>query len=104
MFGHELIRQTLLSGVSAVKRERLHLRASEAISRRYFEDLEAHAADLAYHLSHAGNAGDRASLVRYLMVAGDRAFDAAAFDDSVGHFEHALSLIPVSMSLVEPSF
>ncbi|MFZ1118259.1 MAG: AAA family ATPase [Propionibacteriaceae bacterium] len=99
MFGHELIRQTLLSGVSAVKRERLHLRASEAISRRYFDDLEGHAADLAYHLSHAGNAGDRASLVRYLMVAGDRAFDAAAFNDSVGHFEHALALIPVSDEL-----
>jgi class 3 adenylate cyclase/tetratricopeptide (TPR) repeat protein len=99
IFGHELIRQTLLSGVSAVKRERLHLRASEAISRRYFDDLEAHAADLAYHLSHAGNAGDRASLVRYLMVAGDRAFDAAAFYDSVGHFEHALALIPVSDEL-----
>ena len=28
MFSHELIRQTLLSGVSAVKRERLHLRAA----------------------------------------------------------------------------
>ena len=54
MFSHELIRQTLLSGVSAVKRERLHLRASEAISRRYSDDLEAHAGDLAYHLSHAG--------------------------------------------------
>ena len=54
MFGHELIRQTLLSGVSAVKRERLHLRAAEAISRRYSDDLEAHAGDLAYHLSHAG--------------------------------------------------
>ena len=54
MFSHELIRQTLLSGVSAVKRERLHLRTSEAISRRYSDDLEAHAGDLAYHLSHAG--------------------------------------------------
>ena len=35
MFSHELIRQTLLSGVSAVKRERLHLQAARAISRRY---------------------------------------------------------------------
>ena len=32
--------------------------------------------------------------MRYLTIAGDRAFDAAAFDDAVGHFEHALSLIP----------
>ena len=99
MFSHELIRQTLLSGVSAVKRERLHLRAAKAISRRYSDDLEAHAGDLAYHLSHAGGSADRASLVRYLTIAGERAFDAAAFDDAVGHFEHALSLIPADDQL-----
>ena len=99
MFSHELIRQTLLSGVSAVKREQLHLRAADAASRRYSDDLEAHAGDLAYHLSQAGRFADRASLVRYLTIAGDRAFDAAAFDDAVRHFEHALSLIPAGDQL-----
>jgi class 3 adenylate cyclase/tetratricopeptide (TPR) repeat protein len=93
MFSHELIRQTVLSDVSAAKRQRLHLRTAKAISRRYPDDLESHAGDLAYHLSRAGRSGDRASLVRYLTIAGDRAFDAAAFDDAVAHFEHALSLI-----------
>ena len=57
IFGHELIRQTLLSGVSAGKREQLHLRTAEAISRLYSDDLEAHAGELAYHLSHAGRSG-----------------------------------------------
>ena len=99
MFSHELIRQTLLSGVSAVKRERLHLQAADAVSRRYSDDLEAHAGDLAYHLSQAGRFTDRAGLVRYLTIAGDRAFDAAAFDDAVRHFEHALSLIPAGDQL-----
>jgi tetratricopeptide (TPR) repeat protein len=94
MFSHELIRQTVLSDVSAVKRQRLHLRTAKAISRLYSDDLDSHAGDLAYHLSRAGRSGDRASLVRYLTIAGDRAFDAAAFDDAVGHYEHALSLIP----------
>src|SRR5215213_1495496 len=94
MFSHELIRQTLLSGVSAVKCERLHQRAARAISRRFSDDLEAQAGDLAYHLSRAGGFGDRPSLVRYLTNAGERAYDAAAFDDAVGHFEHALSLVP----------
>jgi class 3 adenylate cyclase/tetratricopeptide (TPR) repeat protein len=93
MFGHELIRQTVLSDVSAAKRQQLHLRTAKAISRRYPDDLESHAGDLAYHLSRAGRSGDRASLVRYLTIAGDRAFDVAAFDDAVGHYEHALSLI-----------
>jgi class 3 adenylate cyclase/tetratricopeptide (TPR) repeat protein len=93
MFSHELIRQTVLSDVSAVRRQRLHLRTAKAISRRYPDDLESHAGDLAYHLSHAGRSGDRASLVHYLTIAGDRAFDVAAFDDAVRHYEHALSLI-----------
>ena len=57
MFGHELIRQTLLSDVSAAERERLHLRIAEAISRLYSDDLEAYAGELAYHLSHAGAPG-----------------------------------------------
>ena len=94
MFSHELIRQTLLSGVSAIERERLHQLAAGAISRLYSDDLEAHAGELAYHLSHAGRAGDSDSLVHYLRLAGERAFDAAAFDDAIGYFETALSLMP----------
>jgi tetratricopeptide (TPR) repeat protein len=99
MFSHELVRQTLLSGVSAVKRERLHLRAAQVIERQFAGDLEAHAGDLAHHLSHAGRSGDRTRLVRYLTIAGDRAFDAAAFDDAAGHFEHALTLLPAGDQL-----
>ena len=96
MFSHELIRQTVLSGVSAAKRQRLHLRTANAISGLYPDDLESHAGDLAYHLSRAGRSGDRASLMRYLTIAGDRAFDVAAFDDAVGHYGHALSLVSSS--------
>jgi class 3 adenylate cyclase/tetratricopeptide (TPR) repeat protein len=93
MFSHELIRQTLLSDVSAVRRELLHRKAASAISRLYSDELEEHAGDLAYHLSHAGRSADRASLVHYLTIAGERAFDAAAFNDAVGHYEHALSIM-----------
>jgi class 3 adenylate cyclase/tetratricopeptide (TPR) repeat protein len=94
MFSHELIRQTLLSDVSTIKRERLHLQAATAISHLYSDDLDTRAGELAYHLSHAGRSGDRANLVHYLTVAGERAFDAAAFDDAVAYFEKALSLMP----------
>jgi class 3 adenylate cyclase/tetratricopeptide (TPR) repeat protein len=94
MFSHELIRQTLLFGVSAIEREQLHQQAAGAISRLYSDDLETHAGELAYHLSHAGRTGDGDSLVHYLRIAGDRAFDAAAFGDAVDYFEKALSLIP----------
>jgi class 3 adenylate cyclase/tetratricopeptide (TPR) repeat protein len=99
MFSHELIRQTVLSSVSAVKRERLHLQAAEVIERQFADDLEAHAADLAHHLSHGGRSADRARLVRYLTIAGERAVNAAAFDDAVNHFEYALSLLPANDQL-----
>src|SRR5215213_3572049 len=92
-FSHELIRQTLLADLSTLKRERLHLRAADAIERRYADDLEEHAADLTHHLSRAGRLADRPRLVRYLTIAGERAADAAAFDDAVAHFQQALSLL-----------
>jgi tetratricopeptide (TPR) repeat protein len=45
-------------------------------------------------VSHAGRSGDPAILVHYLTIAGERALDAAAFDDAVGYFEKALPLMP----------
>ena len=93
MFSHELIRQTVLSDVSAVKRQRLHLRTARAISRLYSDDPRVARAEISpitclmRALRRPGKPG------ALLTIAGDRAFDAAAFDDAVGHFEHALSLI-----------
>ncbi len=92
-FSHELIRQSLLADLSTLKRERLHLQAANAIERRYADDLEEHAADLTHHLFRAGRLADRPRLVRYLTIAGERAVDAAAFEDAAAHFEQALSLL-----------
>ncbi|HWI00699.1 MAG TPA: hypothetical protein VNT27_10240, partial [Propionibacteriaceae bacterium] len=92
-FSHELIRQTLLANLSTFKRQRLHLQAANAIERLYADNLEEHAADLTHHLSRSGRAADRPRLVRYLTIAGERAAEAAAFEDAVAHFEQALSLL-----------
>ena len=96
-FSHELIRQTLLADMSTLKRERLHLRAADAIERdhvdNHLDGIEEHAGDLAHHLSLAGRSAKPARLVRYLSIAGARAFDAAAFEDAASQFEHALALL-----------
>jgi class 3 adenylate cyclase/tetratricopeptide (TPR) repeat protein len=94
VFSHELLRQTLLVEESSLRRQRLHAKAAEAIEWAHADDLEAYAADLAYHLARAGPGADRMRLVRYLRVAGDRAVEAAAFQDAVTHFRHAISLLP----------
>jgi class 3 adenylate cyclase/tetratricopeptide (TPR) repeat protein len=93
-FAHELIRQTLLSGLSLPRRQRLHLRVAEAMERVYARALEEHAADLAHHLYQAGTAADPQKTVHYLVLAGERALEAAAFEDALRHYETAVSLQP----------
>ncbi len=93
-FAHELIRQTLVSGVSLPRRQRLHLRVAEAIERVYAADLEPHAADLAYHFHQAGSAADPEKTVRYLTLAGERALAAGAFEEALRHYENAIPLQP----------
>jgi class 3 adenylate cyclase/tetratricopeptide (TPR) repeat protein len=93
-FAHELIRQTLVSGLSLPRRQRMHLRVADAIEGTYARALEEHAADLAHHLHQAGAAADPAKTVRYLSMAGERALAAAAYEDALRFYENALSLQP----------
>lgn len=92
-FAHELIRQTILSDVSAARRQRLHLRAAEAIERLYVPTDE-HAADLVHHLREAGAAADPQKTGRYLAIAGERALSVTAFEDALRFYEGALALHP----------
>ena len=93
-FAHELIRQTLLTDVSAPRRRRLHLRVAEAMERVYARAPEEHAADLAHHLFQAGTGADPQKTVRYLTLAGERALGMAAFEDALRYYDSALSLQP----------
>ncbi len=90
-FAHELVRQTLLAGLSPPRRQRLHERVANAIERAYASDLESHAAEVAHHLIQAGADADRNKVVHYLTVAGKRAMQAAAYEDALHHFEAALA-------------
>jgi predicted ATPase/class 3 adenylate cyclase len=90
VFAHELIRQTLVSGVSLPRRQRLHLRVAEAMERVYARDLEEHAADLAHHLYQAGAAADPEKTVRYLKLAGERAVATVAFEEGTRLYQMAL--------------
>jgi class 3 adenylate cyclase/tetratricopeptide (TPR) repeat protein len=93
-FSHELIRQTLLTGLSLPRRQRLHLRVAEAIERVHARNLDAHIADLAHHLYQAGAAADPEKGARYLTLAGDRAMEGAGFEDALRAYERAGSLVP----------
>jgi class 3 adenylate cyclase/tetratricopeptide (TPR) repeat protein len=93
-FAHELIRQTLLTGLSALRRQRLHLRVAEAMEEVYGESPDEQAAEIARHLIEAGASADRSKAIHYLDLAGQRALTSAAFEDAIRSYENALSLIP----------
>jgi class 3 adenylate cyclase/tetratricopeptide (TPR) repeat protein len=99
-FSHELVRQTLLGGLTLPRRQKMHLQMAEAIERVFAPALKEHAADLAYHLCQAGVAANALVTVYYLALAGDRALETTAFEDALRLYETALSLLPKEQSRI----
>src|SRR3989454_6783649 len=93
-FAHELIRQTLISGLSLPRRQRLHLRVAETMEQVYGRGAEAYAADMAHHLYQAAAGADPAKTARYLVLAGDQALHSAAFPEALKDYDAAFSLQP----------
>ncbi len=90
-FAHELVRQTLLAGISAPRQQQLHAGVADAIERLYPGAVNERAGDIADHLLKAGSFGDDRRLVRYLTVAGKSALDAAAFEEAGRSFRSTWS-------------
>jgi serine/threonine protein kinase/tetratricopeptide (TPR) repeat protein len=93
LFTHELIRQTMVAGLSLPRRQRLHARVAEAIEQVHESQIEDHASDLANHLYQAGAAADPEKTVHYLAIAGDQAMASSGFETALRHFENALALL-----------
>lgn len=90
-FAHELIRHTLLGGVTQARRQRLHLRVAEAMEQIHAADIESHAAHIAHQLSEAGSLADTETFVRYLQMAGEHASKRSAFEEATQDFQQALA-------------
>jgi DNA-binding SARP family transcriptional activator/tetratricopeptide (TPR) repeat protein len=92
LFSHELIRQTLLSGLSQPRRRRLHLRVADTLEQLYADRLDEQASEIAHHLTRAGSVAERGRLLRYLTLAGRQAMRTAGYEDALRHFEQAVSM------------
>jgi len=90
-FGHELVRQTLLAGISIPRQQRLHADVANAIERLYPAAVSERAGDIADHLRKAGSFAEPRRLIRYLTLAGKGALEAAAFEEARRSFLSALS-------------
>ena len=88
-FSHALIQETLLGEVSTGRKVRQHARIAGALEEIYGANVEAHAAELAYHCAEAQTVLGPDELVRYSLLAGEQALATYAWEDALG-FERAL--------------
>ncbi|MEE9280691.1 MAG: AAA family ATPase [Myxococcota bacterium] len=93
-FVHEQIRQTLLSTLSFPRRQRLHLRIANALEQLHGAKAERNPIELAHHLYQAGAAADPERTARYLVLSGQHAMTALAFDEALRHFDAARTVLP----------
>ncbi|MGC2305612.1 AAA family ATPase [Candidatus Binatus sp.] len=97
-FSHELIRQAVLAGLSAARRQRLHLEVAEAIERTcaagsgstFAGSLDDHITELAHHYAHSANTWQA---VKYLHLAGERAAACGAMVEAERQYMTALKLL-----------
>ena len=88
-FTHELIRHTLVVGLSIRRRQRTHLLIADALEKRGAENVSS----LAHHLYEAGVAADLDKTIHYLKLAGEREVETGACKEALGHVDAALSLL-----------
>jgi len=88
-FDHVLTQQTLYSGLSPVRRRRLHRAAGEALERRPSAVRGRRTTDIARHLE-LGGAPERA--VAYVLLAGDAAAAMHSQGEALNHYRHGLEL------------
>ncbi len=86
-FTHALIQETLTEELTLTRKVRLHARIAETLEQLYGEQAVAHAAELAHHFAEAEAILGTEKLVRYSLLAGERALEAYAWEEGLSHFQ-----------------
>ncbi len=89
-FTHKLIRNTLAEELSLTRRTRLHARVAETLEQLYGAEAQAHAAELAHHFSQAETVLGTEALVRYSILAAERAIVSYTYEEAKTHFDQAM--------------
>jgi adenylate cyclase len=91
-FAHQLTCQMLAAAVPQQRRQRLHLRVADAMTRLDHES-RVHVSGIAHHLYCAGRLADPGRTARALIAAGDAAHAMYASEEAVQHYRRALEVL-----------
>ena len=97
-FTHALIQETLSSELTLTRKVRLHAQIAETLEDLYGDDAESHAAELAHHFAQAEAVAGTEKLVRYSLLAGERALASSAYEDALAHFGRGLAARGIALS------
>jgi len=100
-FTHALIQETLSEELTLTRRVRHHARIAETLEQLYGDNAEAHSAELAFHFAEAEAVLGTDKLVRYSLMAGERALVSSAYEDALTHFERGLVARDITLSGTE---
>ena len=89
-FTHALIQETLAGEMSLTRRVRLHARIAEVLEKLYEGEESARSAELAYHFAQAQEVLGTERLVKYSLMAGQRALASYAYEEALEHFQRVL--------------
>jgi tetratricopeptide (TPR) repeat protein len=93
-FTHALVRDSLYSKLSRVRRARLHLAVGEAIESVYGANLETHRAELYGHFVAAARAGeDPRKAIESALAAADQARRVFANEQAESYYRSAIELL-----------
>ncbi|MFH1086282.1 MAG: AAA family ATPase, partial [Chloroflexota bacterium] len=90
-FTHALTQETLAGELSLTRKVRLHARIAQALEALYGADAVAHAAELAYHYGEAEAVLGPEKLVRYSLLAGEKALATYAWEEAAAHLQRGLA-------------
>jgi len=97
VFSHELVRQTLLAGISQPRQQRLHLDIARALEKVYGGRIDERAAEVAHHWLKSGPFADAGKAAHYLSLAGQSLLKAGALEGARRSLAGALAYQQMGM-------
>jgi predicted ATPase len=90
-FCHELVRQTLLTGLTQPRRQRWHLKIAEAMEKIHGARSADRVTEIAHHLVKGGAYAESSKVSHYLGLAGEGALRTGAYENARRSFQDALA-------------
>jgi DNA-binding CsgD family transcriptional regulator len=89
-FSHALIQLAVYEEITPMRQAQAHAVIGETLEQRHQDNLDEYAGELARHFAEAAALGSTEKMVRYSLIAGERALDTFAYEQALIHFGRVL--------------